>query len=143
MPFQGRMRAIVSGRLRVLESISVQRSALNRFSQPAEASALHGNRVCFNPGVNRTFSRANRMTLPRNPIEKLKSFFLVTRDSGVIFKHNIGAFARTQNLKPCLMWAHMRACSGVQNYAAAMLSCVSAESRRHGVCGVKTEPPRI
>jgi hypothetical protein len=69
MPFQGRMRAIVSSPLRVLESISVQWSVVNKVSQPAEASALHENLECFSPDVNRTFSRAYRMTL-LNPIEK-------------------------------------------------------------------------
>jgi hypothetical protein len=70
MQFRGHMRAIVSGPLRVLESISAQWSAVERDSQPAEVSALHKNRVCFSPGMNRTFFSANRMTLPQNPIQK-------------------------------------------------------------------------
>jgi hypothetical protein len=70
MLFRGRMRANISGPLRVLGSISMQWSAVNRDSQTAEASALHENMMCFSPGVNRTFSRANCMTLPQNPIEK-------------------------------------------------------------------------
>jgi hypothetical protein len=70
MPFRGRMRAIITGTPGVLESISVQWSAVSRVFQPEEASALHESRVCSSSGVNRTFSRANHMTLPRNSIEK-------------------------------------------------------------------------
>jgi hypothetical protein len=68
---------------------------------------------------------------------------LAKHNFGVISKEKIGTFARTQKLEPRLMWAHMCACYGVQNYAAALLSCVSAQRRRHGVCGVKAEPRRI